>query len=304
MKTSVIAIVVVAVAVLGVAAFLVLPRPDATIPTEAATIPTVTIGGTEYSFTTPESFPGGLVRLNFVNSGEEMHHAQMLRLNNGVTFEQFQSTFQEVMQAVPIEGDAAFLRIEEIAAFAGGPPTTAPGRANEVVQDLEPGNYVVLCFVADPEGIPHVAKGMMAQFIVTAAPAEQPPPPRAQTTVEFGDFAFVNVPDFAGGKTTLEVINRGEQPHEMAVFRLVGISADQALEFLSAPPPPPEEAPPPGPLPFEAAGGIQVIMPGETAWTTLDLSQGEYVIVCFVTSPLHEDAPHVALGMFHAFTVN
>lgn len=306
MKTSVIAIVVVAVAVLGVAAFLVLPRPDATIPTEAATIPTVTIGGAEYSFTTPESFPGGLVRLNFVNNGQEDHHAQMLRLNDGVTFEQFLSTFEEVMQAVPVEGDAAFLRIEEIAVFAGGPPPTSPGQANEVVQDLRFGNYVLLCFLEDAEGIPHVANGMIAQFAVIAAPVEPAIPPRAQGTVELGDFAFVNVPEFAAGKTTLQVTNSGSQPHEMIVLRLRGISADQLLEILSAPPPPPGEAPPPpppGPPPFEFVGGIQAFMPGETTWITLDLSPGEYVVVCFIPSPLHEGAPHLALGMNHAFTI-
>ncbi len=317
MKTSVLALVIVVVGVIGVALFLVLPRQGATIPTEeakipteAATIPTINIGATEYSFTIPETVPGGLVKLNFVNNGQEDHHAQMLRLNGGVTFEQFQRTFEEAMQAVPVEGDAAFYRIEEIAALAGGPPPTSPGNANEVIQNLEPGNYVLLCFLEDPEGIPHMAKGMIGQFIVTPGLAVMPSPPGAQATVELGDFAFVNVPDFAAGKTILQVTNSGSQPHEMIVLRLKGISADQLFEILSAPPPPPGEAPPPGrppfegPLPVESAGGIQAFMPGETAWTTLDLSQGEYVIVCFISSPLHDNAPHLTLGMFHAFTIN
>jgi hypothetical protein len=42
-----------------------------------------------------------------------------------------------------------------------------PDRANVVSFDFTPGNYVILCFVEDPEsGSPHFALGMLSEFTV------------------------------------------------------------------------------------------------------------------------------------------
>lgn len=268
----------------------------------AATIPEVAITAGDYSFTAPDSVAGGLVRMTMTNTGKEDHHGQLVRLKEGVTVAQFESTLQSALQAVPTEGEAAFFKVFEIVTFMGGLPGAAPGKQSEVVQDLEAGQYVLVCFVPSPDGTPHIAKGMIRPLTVTAATTKRPPEPQAKATVELNNFAFIGVPELAAGKTILKVVNKGTEPHEMLVMRLKGITPVQLQQILSAPPPPPGTAPP-GPPPFEFAGGFNGIAPGGSGWTTLDLTPGEYALVCFIPSPANQGKPHLAMGMFTSFTV-
>jgi hypothetical protein len=280
-------LVIVVVAIVGVVAFMGLPS-------QPASIQTVAIGSSEYNFTTPVSITGGLVKITFTNSGKEDHQAQIFRLNDGVTLQQFRGTVDAVLKAAPVEGDRAYLKFLDVSTFAGGPPPTPTGKTTEVVQNLETGQYVLICFLAGPDGIPHVAKGMVKPLTVTAATG-QPAPPQSQTTVELKDFAFVSSSSMNAGKTTVQVINTGKESHEMVTVRLKGITAAQLQEMLLAPPQ--------GPPPFEFAGGIGAIAPGERAWTSLDLQSGDYVYVCFIPSAANQGKPHAALGMFYPFKV-
>jgi len=264
----------------------------------------VTLGAQDFAFALPDTLAGGLVHVSFMNSGQEDHHAQFIRLNDGVTFEQYDATMDAILQALPTEGEVAFMRLFEIANVAGGPAPLGPGKQADVVFDLAQGQYVLVCFIPSPDGVPHMMKGMTKRLVVTAPPARQPDPPVAAGTVDMADFAFATVPAIAAGQTVLEVTNSGQEPHEMAVVRLKGISASQLHEMLSAPPPGPGSAPPTGPPPFEFVGGVQAMASGQRAWVTLDLTPGEYAMVCFVPSPANQGKPHVALGMFRAFTVN
>jgi hypothetical protein len=61
----------------------------------APAIPTVAIGAADYSFTAPDGISGGLTRLQLTNTGKEAHHAQLVRLNDGVTVQQFQAALQQ-----------------------------------------------------------------------------------------------------------------------------------------------------------------------------------------------------------------
>lgn len=265
-------------------------------------IPTVAIGAADYSFALPDSIPGGLTRLQLTNNGKEEHHAQIFRLNDGVTLPQFQGALQSIFQAPPERQGEAVGKALALISLAGGPGTAAPGGKSEAVVDLKQGQHVLVCFVPSPDGAPHVAKGMLKTLTVTAAPAKQPSPPEAKGVVTMNDFAFTGVPSFSSGKVTLKVVNNGKQPHEMPVVRLnKGITGAQLRQILSAPPTP-GQAPPPGPPPFQGAGGLQAISPGATAWTTLDLTPGEYALVCFVPDSA-SGKPHVALGMISTFTV-
>ncbi len=266
-----------------------------------ASIPTVPVTAADFSFSLPETIAGGLVRLQLTNFGQDSHHLQVVKLNQGVSQQQFQETLQETLQAFPQEGEAALSRIFQIIAFAGGPSGIGPGGQSEAVVDLQAGDYVLLCFIAGADGIPHLAKGMVQPLTVTAPPSDRPAEPEALGTVGLNDFTFSGVPTtLPEGRTTLKVTNQGQEPHEMTVLRLEGINAQQALEILTAPPG--GEAPS-GPPPFKDAGGFQAIMPGQSGWATLDLQAGENSAVCFVPSPANEVAPHLALGMITPITV-
>ncbi|MBI3953592.1 MAG: hypothetical protein HY330_03680 [Chloroflexi bacterium] len=269
----------------------------------AAAIPVVSVAAADFSFALPDTISGGLTRLQLKNTGKESHHAQFVRLNDGVTVQQFQSTLQGALQAAATEGPAALGRVFALVTFTGGPAPIGPGGTSEAVANLAAGQYLLLCFIPSPDGVPHLAKGMIKPLTVSAGPAKPPAEPSAKGTVSLGDFAFVGLPSLSSGKATLKVTNIGKEPHEMGVLRLKGVPAAQLKQMLTAPPPPAGAAPPAGPPPYEDAGGLQAIMPGATAWATLDLKPGDYAVVCFVPSGANRGAPHVALGMFSSFTV-
>lgn len=262
--------------------------------------PSVALTASDYAFSIADTVAGGFVNVSFTNSGAEDHHAQIIRLNDGVTREQFRETLAAAMQAVPTEGEGALMRIFEISTLAGGPGMLAPGRVVDVVADLAPGEYVLMCFVPGPDGVPHIVKDMM-KFFTVAAPAATQQMPTPAFTVNLADFAFSEVPAISAGRTTIEVQNSGPEPHEMTVLKLEGVTAEQLLQMMASPMPTDSAH---GPPPFTSVGGVQGLMPGSKGWVTLDLTPGNYVLLCFIPSPANKGAPHLALGMVKEFTVN
>ena len=143
---------------------------------------------TEYAFTAPDSLTAGLVTIRFKNLGQEVHHAQLLRLNEGVSFAQFAGALQT-------DGEAAL----RFTSLEGGPGAIDPQGTSEVTLNLAPGNYVLACLIPDANGVPHVAKGMLKPVQVNAAelPAAAAPDTRGMFTME--DFSFDMPAKFARG---------------------------------------------------------------------------------------------------------
>jgi plastocyanin len=259
-------------------------------PTTAAgggPISTVSVNAREYAYDAPDTIPAGLTRIRMQNVGQEDHQAQLLKLNAGVTLPQFQAALQK-------GPDAAL----SIATAEGGPNAEKAGQASEAVQNLQPGQYVFLCFVPAPDGVPHLAKGMIKPVQVTAAsPAPTAQLPSASNTVTGRDFLFEGLTTLPAGQATITFKNAGTQPHEMTVVKLnPGVTLDQLKAALSS------SAPPAGPPPFTSEGGMGGISPGETGQTTVNLTAGTYALICNIPDPT-SGKPHVALGMMSGFSV-
>ena len=265
------------------------------------TIPTVAVTAADFSFTLPATLAGGLTRIEMTNAGQDSHHMQLLKLNQGVSQADFQGTLQGVLQSIPTEGEAALFGLFNVAALAGGPSGTVPGGKSTAIVDLKAGEYALVCFIAGADGVPHVAKGMVQPVTVTAPTGDAPAAPESYASVDLIDYAFLGVPvSLPTGETTLKVTNKGQEPHEFTVLKLDGITAEQAIAIFTAPP---SDAAPAGPPPFLDAGGFQAIMPGDSGYAVLNLEAGNYLALCFVPSPVNEFAPHMALGMTTPITV-
>ncbi|MBM3948993.1 MAG: hypothetical protein FJ312_07105 [SAR202 cluster bacterium] len=267
---------------------------------EGSDIRVVSVTAADFSFTSPDFFNQGMVRLAFTNSGQETHHLQILKLKSGVIQAKFKTTLNQILSAVPTEGEADFNRLYEIADFSGGAGPADPGGYSEAVLSLESGVYVYACFIAGADGVPHIAKGMTRVLTVNPDPGtKQPAPPTASATVDMVDFAFTGITaTLPAGKTTLAVVNKGQQSHEMSILRLKGITAADLRKALTDP----NAAPPAGPPPYESAGGFRGTAPGGTGWAVVNLTPGEYVLVCFIPDPA-DGKPHAAKGMFKPLTV-
>jgi hypothetical protein len=189
----------------------------------------------EYHFDLPADVPSGATRVSLDNEGAEAHHAQLVRLDDGATAD-------DLAAAIAEGGPPAAL---DVGAFVGGTGLVAPGEVSraDAVVDLEPGNYVFLCFVDGPDGQPHVAHGMLQPFAVHRAEDENPLP-EADAVVELVDYAF-DLPDTIDGEAVLEVRNDGEaEPHEMIIARLDGdtTAADVGAAMERGEPMPPRRS--------------------------------------------------------------
>lgn len=126
----------------------------------------IEVTATDYAFAgLPTELEAGVVSFDLTNEGDEVHELLLLRKNDGVT----QSP--EELLALPQEEALALTTVVGVSAFA------PPGGDDYLVADLEPGEYLALCFVPvgmtshdggpPPDGPPHAMEGMVAELTVT-----------------------------------------------------------------------------------------------------------------------------------------
>ena len=122
-----------------------------TLPIEGAST-TVDVSMVDYEFQMSQNTApaGGVIAFDIANNGQYPHEFVVLRLPEGATIE------QAFAGEVP-EDQIQFFGF----AFAAPGGQTALG-----LTGLEAGTYTVVCFVDEPEGVPHVARGMIAEFTV------------------------------------------------------------------------------------------------------------------------------------------
>jgi len=246
--------------------------------------PEIIITANDYTFGVPAQVEAGLVSVTLKNEGQEPHHVQLARLNDGVDIAQFQEALQT--------GPEAF----DLVTWAGGPATVDPGASQTVTVDLTTGTYLLLCFVPDHEGTPHMALGQLASMEVVepAEPRANVSQPKAGKVVKMLDFSYVLPAEVNAGSQVWEIVNEGDQPHEINLIKLAnGKTMDDVAAFMHAP----QGAPP-----FSNAGGLQGIDPGESGWLYLDLTAGTYVALCHIPDPASGHT-HEELGMVIPFSV-
>lgn len=148
------------------------PSPSQDPPTDG------TVRLFEYGFEFPDSIAPGRQVLAVTNNGQEPHELLLARSPVPVTVEQvieLVTNESEDENATPTGGGPSFAEIEPV----GGVGWISPGISAWTEVDLQPGTYIALCFVFDPEtGLPHVAMGMVDVFTIdepqipeTATPA-------------------------------------------------------------------------------------------------------------------------------------
>ncbi|HET6948849.1 MAG TPA: hypothetical protein VFI47_00635 [Acidimicrobiales bacterium] len=122
------------------------------------------VEATEYSFADiPDEMAAGTTSFEFSNEGHEVHELILVRRNDGVT-----ETAEELL-ALP--EDEAMAKVTML----GAPAFAPPGSSDYKVVDLEPGDYIAVCFIPmgmtgvdgpPPDGPPHFTQGMVAEFTV------------------------------------------------------------------------------------------------------------------------------------------
>ena len=278
-RTLIILVAVVVAALLGL--FLIM-KPSPTSPPPAVAINTVTVVAHDYSFDAPDVLPAGMTTFDLLNQGQELHHVTLFRIEGGHTLADVEAAMQ-----TPSESLDWLIAV-------GGPNAAIPGGSANATLDLQPGNYVMMCVIPSPDGVPHVAKDMIKALTVTPSQGAAAAAPKADVTIELVDYNFVLSKPITAGRHMIKVVNRGPQDHEVVFFKLAPGKTPE--DFMAVG----EDL---ANLPGVFWGGVSTMAKGQINYLTVDFTPGQYLLLCFVPD-VADGAPHIAYGMVQMITVN
>ena len=243
----------------------------------------LTITGSDFSFVAPDTVPAGVTNITFVNKGPSLHHVQLVRLDSG-------KTLADLEGALKNPGPFPAWAI-----LTPGPNAPDPGTSSNETVDLTAGSYAILCLVDVPGGMPHFAKGMVHALTVKTMEAQSVVQDSADVRITLADYSFKTSAPLTAGKHVIEVSSNGPQPHEVEIVRFApGKTLDDLAKWLVK-----AEGPPPA----NALGGTSAMMPGIKARFAVDLTPGNYAMLCFIPDA-KDGKRHVEHGMVQKFTIN
>ena len=251
--------------------------------TEAADPPSVvTVIATDYAFEAPDTIAGGFTTFRLVNHADQLHMAQLIKLEGGRTLDDFLVAYGEAFRTKGPR-PAWALRL-------GGPGAAEPHGSSNATHKLEPGHYAWICLMNIGDGIPHVVKARMAKpFTVRAGNGEALPQtaPDASVVMRLVEYAFGLSGPLTAGRHMIHVENAGAEPHEVALLKLApGKTAQDFDAWMRNPQ---------GPPPANTVGGVSSLVANADAYFEVELTAGDYVLLCFVTAP--DGRPHTEHGM-------
>ena len=261
------------------------PKPAPAPPTGATAPSVVTIRAKDYAFDAPAEITGGTVTFRYFNDGPDLHHVQLIRLTEG-------KTVPDLLQALKTPGP-----LPSWATEAGGPNVVDPGHELTATIDVAPGDYAIVCFVDTPDHVPHLMKGMAQALKVVAPPAGTAPAAAgpADLTIKLSDFKFELADSLTAGSKTIDVVVAPGQPHELAILRLLpGKTMDDFMQWAATYK---------GPVPVSVVGGTTAAVAGISQRITVDLTPGQYILMCFVPDAA-DGKPHFMKGMMRTITVS
>ena len=271
--------------------------PDETSVQEGPGV--VEVVARDLTFVAPDTIPPGWTTFRFVNTSPMEHFAIVQRLPEGRNLMSHQDEVAPVFQRgfdLLTSGDveAAMSAFGELPAwfsdvvFLGGPGLTSPGRTSEASVRLEPGTYLLECYVKtdgrfhsyNPEGI-----GMVHEIVVagTTSGATEPTAD-VRLTIGSGDGIRADGPVEPGTRTFAVdfVDNRAHENFVGHDVHLVRMDDDVALEDLEAW----MDWTRPGgletPAPAVFLGGLNEMPGGATGYFTVDMEPGNYAWVAEV----------------------
>ncbi len=240
------------------------------------------IVASDFSFMSPDTVAAGLTNIVMVNQGKEPHQAAIFRMDSVKTQSEIQAGLHSNI-------------IPSWVIVTGGPNGANPGDSSNVAAVLQPGNYMMVCFMSGADGKMHLDKGMSKAFVVKPAWAAMALP-NADITVTTKDYSFEVSPAITAGTHTIRLVNTGPQLHEITLVKMApGKTMKDAQAWMAAGMK--------GMPPFMSFGGIAGLAVGQAANFTATFTPGDYVMLCFV--PDNKDGkPHLAHGMVMPFKVS
>ncbi len=268
-------------------------------PDEAAVAPgVVEVIARGLTLDAPAEIPSGWTTFRFTNESAMTHFVLVEQVPDGQGISSQQAEVAPVFQDglnLLTEGDvdAALQRFGDLPGwfgeivFRGGPGLTGPGRTSQATMFLEPGTYLLECYVKT-DGVFHSynpdpsAYGMIRELTVTGEASDvQEPDATLQLRISSeGGIEMEGAP--AAGAQTVAVQFVDQTVHENFVghdVHLVRLTEDEEVGTVEAwmDWTQPNGLQTPAPVPFR--GGINEMPAGATGYFTVRFEPGEYAWV-------------------------
>ncbi|NBC67045.1 MAG: hypothetical protein GVY07_15485 [Bacteroidetes bacterium] len=271
----------------------------------------VEVVSTGMNFNLPDEIKSGWVTFSYENKSKLTH---FLVLEKMPQFKGDQKTVEdskaEVVPAFQNIMDAILAGKEELPVgglpewynevkFVGGTGLIAPGKTAVTSLKLEPGTYVIECYVKSPDGVFHSSVGMIEGLKVTEESSKVTAP---RPTVEMYLSSKEGITfdkDIRPGKHIIAVHFKDQKVQEHFLgfdVHLADIKEGTDIDELAAWM---DWSKPGGlatPAPVEFLGGTQEMPGGNTAYFIVDLKPGKYAWIAEVPDPAKK-------GMLKTFTV-
>lgn len=282
-------------------------QDDAPPPAESVSEPghVMEIVARGLTFEAPAEVGSGWVTLRLVNESDMVHFALVQKLPDGVDMARQQAEVAPVFQrgmdriaAGDMEGAmAAFGELPEWfggVVMMGGPGLTAAGRTSEATVQLEPGTYMLECYVKTGGTFHSVNPapgefGMVHQFTVLPDDAGGTEPSADLSVTLSANGLEMDGGLTAGGARTVAVTFADQSPHQnfvghdLHLVRLDGDGAEAAVAAWM------DWSTPGGletPAPAEWLGGLNELPAGAKGYFTVPaLEAGRYALVSEVNDP-------------------
>ena len=186
--------------------------------------------------------------------------------------------------------------------FVGGPGLTSPNETSETTVNLEPGTYVIECYVKSEEGVFHSTEGMIEELTVTeSSNTAEPPEATLQLTVSSSDGITMDGEIDEPGEHTVQVTFADQTAywhflgHDVHLVRLSdGASMEELGAWMNWVVPGGLAEPAPSGSQF--LGGAQDMPAGSITYIRANLTPGQYAWIGEVPDPAEK-------GMLQTFTV-
>ncbi len=246
-------------------------------------------------FKLPKSIPSGWTTFKYRNQSPDTHFFILEKYPEGKNItsatKEIIPVFQQAMDSINVgkteAGMAVFGNLPEWfheVQFLGGTGLIAPGKIAQTTVNLEPGNYLIECYVKMNNGMFHSTMGMLEEFTVTKDNnGKEPPTANSEINISSTKgIEFKN--EIQAGRQTFKVnfLDQKTYPnfvgHDVHLVKLTKDADLKTLEkwmnwldpkgFIS-----------PMPAGFEFMGGLQEMPGGNSGYFTVNLTEGRYAFI-------------------------
>jgi hypothetical protein len=263
-------------------------------------------------FQSVDTIPSGWNTFKYQNLSNETHFFLLDKYPEGKTVDnaitEIAPVFEEGMDLInegkAEEGFAAFGKLPEWfgdIVFSGGSGLIAPNHTAITTVKLDPGYYIMECYVKMPNGKFHTLMGMAKPIIVLEKDSGKSPPEATVNITLSGEEGISYDKAIPKGKQIFSVFVKDQKPHENFIWHdinLVKLENDASEEAIekwmdwSHP----KGLITPVPLGVTFLGGVNDMPAGSTGYFYADLTPGKYAFISEVPNSKSK-------GLFKIFEV-